>query len=168
MSLTPDSLSYQVVFDVSRQLPQLWWLSVIPVAVVAIYLRFFTPTRFTQSHQTLNKVLLGLTVLMGIVWAVPNWVAYHRLRTALERGHYRVVEGRVMNFVPQKELIKRLESFSVISPAETTRYEYARWLVTQGMNHNHGHIRNGSRVRIADVNGTIVRLEVAGEATRKD
>ena len=166
--MTPDSLSYQVVFEVSGQLPRLWWLSVIPTAVVAIYLRYATPTGFTRSHPTLKTVLLGLTVLMGVVWIVPNWVAHDHLRKALERGDYRVVEGTVMDFVPEKEWIKRPESFSVVSPAETTRYSYARSIVTQGLNKNHGNVGSGSQVRIADVNGTIARLEVAGEATRKN
>jgi hypothetical protein len=161
-----DSLSYRVVFDVSRQLPQDWWGFMLPLAMVAVLMRFGPRSRVNQS-LLFKGVFVGFAISLTIVIAVMTWTSYYAFRGSLEHGNYRVVEGTVAEFDPQKPMIKRPESFIVVSPAETTGYSYSRWIGTQGLNNSHGHIGNGVRVRIADVGGRIARLEVAKEPAPK-
>jgi hypothetical protein len=161
-----DSLTYRVVFDVSRQLPQDWWGFILPLVMVTVLMRFGPRNRVNQTLW-FKGVFVGFAIFLTIAIAVITWTSYFLFRGTLEHGDYRVVEGTVAEFVPEKPNTKQPESFIVVSPAETTVYSYSRWIGTGGLNNSHGHIRNGVRVRIADVRGRIARLEVANEPAPK-
>jgi hypothetical protein len=71
-----------------------------------------------------------------------------------------VVEGVVHDFVPMPFDGHPHESFEVAGHS----YEYSDFEVTQGFNNTQSHggpMRDGLRVRIADVGGRIARLEIA-------
>jgi hypothetical protein len=161
-----DSLSYRVVFDASRQLPQGWWGFVAPLAIATVLIRLGPRNRMNQS-RLFRGVFVGFAIVLATAIAALTWTTYYLVRQSLEHGNYRLVEGTVAEFNPEQSMIKRPESFIVVSPAESTRYSYSRAIGTQGLNNSHGHIRNGVRVRIADVDGKIARLEVAKQRAQE-
>ena len=160
----PDSLSYQVVFDVSRQLPQWWWSFLLPLAIVFVLMRFGRPNRMNQS-RLFKRIFVGFAVLLALLDVIFTWTQYVGQRKALEHGDVRVVEGVVNNFIPQRALYKYPEQFVVVTPTGRYKYQYYSSLGTGGLNQSHGHIRNGTRVRITDRYGVILRLEVARDAS---
>jgi hypothetical protein len=159
----PDSLSYQVVFDVSRQLPQDWWAFVIPLVIVTVLMRFGPRNRMNQN-RLFKRMFVGFAIFLTLVFVVGTWATGCRLRRALLNGDVRVVEGTVTDFVPQRALYKHSEQFVVVTPTGRYKYSYSSSLGTGGLNKSRGRIRNGVRVRIADRDGVILRLEIARDA----
>ena len=160
----PDSLSYHVVFDVSRQLPQWWWSFALPLAIVFVLMRFGKRNRMNQ-HRWFKRIFVGFAVLLALVDVISTWARYVGQRKALEQGNVRVVEGVVNDFIPQRVYFKYPEQFVVVAPTGRYKYQYYSSLGTGGLNQSHGHIRNGTRVRITDRYGVILRLEVARDAS---
>ena len=88
------------------------------------------------------------------------YAEYAGIRRALRDSTYVVVEGVVTEFVPGRTDGHPAESFVV----NGHRYEYSPYIVTSGFSQIQplgGPIHEGLLVRIADVDGTIARLEVA-------
>jgi hypothetical protein len=160
----PDSLSYQTVFDVSRQLPQWWWGFVFPLAIVFVLMRFGARNRMNQ-HRWFKRIFVGFAVLLALLDLIFTWTQYVGQRNALEHGDVRIVEGVVNDFIPQSVYFKYPEQFVVVTPAGRCKYHYYSSLGTGGLNNSHGHIRNGTRVRITDRYGVILRLEVARDVS---
>jgi hypothetical protein len=85
------------------------------------------------------------------------------MREAIRDGRYRIVEGTVTDFVPADAGDHHPEHFAVLTPGGRVEYFYSESTVTQGFNQSQNHggpIRDGLRVRIADVGGKIARLEI--------
>ena len=77
----------------------------------------------------------------------------------LEKGDVTLVEGRVVNFVPQDSTGHPIERFDVGSH----HYEVSRWILAPGYHTARwegGTIAPGMYVRISDVDGHIARAEV--------
>jgi hypothetical protein len=86
------------------------------------------------------------------------------LRDSLLNGKYTVVEGVVVDFVPMPYSGHAMEKLNV----DGHHYEYSDYNVVAGFNNTQSHggpIHQGLRVRIADVDGQIARLEIADEST---
>jgi hypothetical protein len=163
MDLAMDSVSYQLVFDVSRQGPQYWWLLGIPLVMVTVGVSAFR-NRWYTGNRAFIALWTGFAGLIGIVFALTIATQYFGLRSALASGQYKVVEGFVSNFSPASSGDHKPERFTVETPDSRVEYVYSWAVVTQGFNDTHPHggpIRDGLRVRIADVNGAIARLEIA-------
>src|SRR4051812_7475233 len=85
-----------------------------------------------------------------------------RVRYRLNHRAYVVVEGIVSDFVPGGGHDEEL--WHVRSGDEDHRYHYKASVVTAGYRQTQsqgGAIRNGVRVRVADIDGLIAQLEVA-------
>src|SRR5262249_37900900 len=102
-------------------------------------------------------------LVFGGLWTVSTFVGtyadYRNIRRALETGRFLTVEGPVTKFVPMPFEGHALESFEVSGH----RYSYSDYIVTAGFNNTRSHggpIREGLKVRIADVDGQIARLEI--------
>lgn len=89
-----------------------------------------------------------------------QWSERERLGRALETGAYTVVEGEVTGFERGDRGSHRDERFSVASGGRRYTYAYRSSSYEPGFHESHGPIREGLRVRIADVGGYIARLEV--------
>jgi hypothetical protein len=112
---------------------------------------------FRTWGPRIAAVFTGMAVLAGLV----EFSAHTGLRRALERGDYTVVEGTVSDFVRGDRGGHRDEQFSVRSGGRLHTYRYRSSVSRPGFHQSHGPIRAGLRVRIADVDGNIARLEVA-------
>jgi hypothetical protein len=92
------------------------------------------------------------------------YAQHARLRAALRGGGYTTVEGVVHDFVaPGDERLPRRQLL-VESGPEAHWYPYALSRLSPGYRRpspRGGGLRDGARVRIADVGGVIARLEVA-------
>jgi len=161
MSL-PDSLSFQVVFDVTRQVPQYWWLLIIPIVMIVIGLGVFRK-KPTSAHRVFIVFFLGFAIFLAVLQSILIGREYAGLRSALARGDFDRVEGVVTGYEAAEFAGKNPERFTVITPADIRQYAYSRSVVSQGFNGGpsyKGVLRDGMRVRIADVDGKIARLEV--------
>jgi hypothetical protein len=164
MMLAPDSLSYHVVFDISRRGPQSLWVLIIPFGM-AVY-NYALTREYNPRRRQVDEIMTGFIGLIGAIFTIGILGQYVELRVALARGNYQLVEGVVTDFVPGGD--HRSERFTVVIPrgqyVYQYRYEYSPSNITQGFNQTRpdgGPIREGLRVRIADVHGKIARLEIA-------
>ncbi len=162
----PDSLSYHVVFDISRRLPQDWWIFILPIGIVYVVARFSLRAQFNQ-HRLFKRIFVGFAIVLSLGFGWGTWGTGCRLRSALVNGDVRVIEGIVNDFIPQRWNYKYPEQFVVVTPTGRYKYSYFSAFRTGGLCSSHGYIRNGVRVRIADRDGIILRLEVARDASGK-
>jgi hypothetical protein len=166
-----DSVSYQVVFDISHRGPQYWWLLGIPLIMVTVGVSALrrpvgSPfrNRIVTGNRTFLLVYTGFAATVGIAAALSMATQYFALRSALAHGQYKVVEGVVTGFVPASGGDHHPEQFTVVTATGREEYSYSWAGVTQGFNESRPHggpMRDSLRVRIADVHGVIARLEIA-------
>jgi hypothetical protein len=156
-------MPFQVIFDVSRQFPQYWWLLIIPVVMVMVGLGVFKK-KPTSAHRVFIAFFLGFAVLLALLQSIVIAKEYSGLRSALTRGDFNQVEGVVTGFVPQHPGSNTPARFMVMTSTGPRAYLYSWSIVSQGFNGDPftaGVLREGMRVRIADVDGQIAKLEVA-------
>jgi hypothetical protein len=155
-----------VVFDIAVVGYRNWTFPAFGLIFVAIALAVLA---YRSWRPVPNRPLLGRLwpyayLALSVAWVALalglSYPSYQRLRGALESGRFTVVEGTVTNFVPMPPEGHRLEQFEVAGHS----YAYSDFVVTPGFNNTQSHggpIRDGLRVRIADVDGEIARLEIA-------
>lgn len=157
---------YDLVFEVGPFPRNLLWpllFGVVPFIVIGIVI-VRQPEQLANTRGPLATrpgrlfiaafpwgILLLFTVLMLSERA--------RLRAALRRQSYEVVEGRVTGYTPLGPSQRPPESWTV----NGHHYEISPHTITMGFNRP-GVVREGMQVRIAEVEGKIARLEVASLA----
>lgn len=154
-----DSLNYQTVYDATSAHTTLWlflWISMVVGTIVI--------TRKVRQNGLgtfeIGKIVFGACVLLALVSAVMLYD--YRMARALRSGRFTLVEGVVANFQPSNGHVE--ESWEVESKGQVHRFHYLDDNITPGFRktqYNGGPIRAGLRVRIADVDGHIARLEIA-------
>ncbi|MDB4948143.1 MAG: hypothetical protein JWM27_792 [Gemmatimonadetes bacterium] len=120
--------------------------------------------RYSARHvRTVGGMglVIGSIVALGVLWnAVDAW----RVRDHLRSGRFVRVEGTVSPFVAGDREGHKPETWTVQSRGRAFHYEYRR--VPGPDFHNPSRrVKDGIRVRIADVDGRIARLEVADRPT---
>jgi hypothetical protein len=149
-----------VVFDAAQAGFRAWWVFVPFLGVGLIGLRLSLMDRATPGLRIMGRIMLVAGVMLGAVAEVATYRDYRRLRDALLAGRFVWVEGVVTQFIPGAPDGHPGESFCVASHC----YSYSRGLVSPGFDHVSGQggpVSAGLQVRIADVDGTIARLEIA-------
>jgi len=163
-------VSYHSVFDASAVHYPVWrwvapWLlGLIAGVALAAFPRIYTG-RFRHTRVLGVAVGVGCSIaVIGIVMATSS--QQNRIVGALAEKRYEQVEGTVVNFRPGAADSHPPEEFDVGSH----HYRYAPAEDLYGFNQvagNHGPLRNGVRVRIADVDGIIARLEIADSTSSR-
>ena len=161
-----DSLTYHVIYDVRQAMPNAWWLPLIPLAIALGGFLFY---RHAHSFDSSHAGLFGLAVLfigsVGTLIAITGTIIpYLDMRHDVSRGHYRVVEGIVCEFVPGDSGDHRRESWAIQTATGSVGYTYSPAMLDAGYNRtapHGGRVANGLRVRVFDVDGRIARLEIA-------
>jgi len=158
-------IEYEVVFDVRsshfRYWPVVAVFALVPLALLACLVWAWRgPIRQRRGWPILLACLASGGVA-SVCWQAPLvlYRQYSTLRERLELGQYVAVEGIVTDFDPLPPGGNGLERFRVGSH----RYEYSDFTATVAFNRSRtkgGPIRSGLRVRIADVDGAIARLDV--------
>jgi hypothetical protein len=100
----------------------------------------------------------------AVLWGgYQNRVTRHdeaESRRRLDSGEYMLVEGVVTRYRPGNNRKGRGEEWVVASEEGPFRYHLRARVVEPEDRERIGRVREGSRVRIADVDGRIARLEV--------
>ena len=101
--------------------------------------------------------------VFGSLWiggGILNYSNFANLREAARNGSVEVAEGKVEQFVPRPPERHAQETFLV----NGQYFAYSDTDLTKGFNQTRSHggpIKEGLQVRIAHVNGSIVKLEIA-------
>ncbi len=159
-------MKYKVVFDVVQVGFKDWSFSAfglifIVIGVGMLIYRWKNPAKDSTFWTRISPY--AFTAFAFFWTATSFWATYsgyRHLRDALLNGKYTVVEGTVTDFVPMPYTGHAMEKFNV----NGYHYEYSDFVVVAGFNNTQSHggpIRQGLKVRIADVGGKIARLEIA-------
>lgn len=158
-------MTYHLVFDASAVHYPIWrWMApwLVAAAVGAILLRW--PGVYGPKRRRFMRLFGALLIAAGLGGAVWIWRASvgqrERVLAALRGGRYVAVEGVVQHFRPGAADSHPPEEFDVGG----RHYRYAPSELLYGFSQvagAGGPVREGLRVRIADVDGLIARLEIA-------
>jgi hypothetical protein len=162
----PDSLRYRLVYDAVQAGYTDWWFPAIGVAILVVGL--VGPHLRRKERRALGPWFAHLVAGFALCWVVgafwTTYGGYRSMRNALRSGRFTVVEGRVRNFQPSDPGDHGDERWEVESGGRVYRYAYVRSSLTPGFRKTSVHggpVHEGLRVRVADVDGCIARLEVA-------
>jgi hypothetical protein len=159
-------MEYRVVFDVVQAGYKDWTPGLVPLVMMGVgawmvrrYAR--VPMKGIGIFaRVFPLVFLGFATLLAVaVFGSALWT-YWSLRSAVLSGKVSRVEGVVSDFKPMPYGGHAMEHFCVGEAC----FEYSDFVLTGGFNNTSSHggpIREGVRVRVTHVDGTIVRLEVA-------
>ena len=158
-----DTLAYQVVYDATRASAPGWglvpWGVVAAVAGAAVLWRAVRGGGGSVAARAAGTTL----VIFGLGWAVVVggglWAQHALLGAALRGGRHTVVEGIVYDRPPSG----RGTSWVVESGARAHWYRYDASPFAVGYRRRgpgDGGLRDGARVRLADVGGRLARVEV--------
>jgi hypothetical protein len=157
---------YRVVFDVAAVGYRNWTFPAFGLIFVALALVVLAYRRWrpAPARPLLARVWPYAYLAFAVSWVALalglSYPRYRRVRAALDSGRFTLVEGVVTHFVPMPRQGHQMERFEVAGHS----YAYSDFVVTPGFNNTQSHggpIREGLRVRIADVDGEIARLEIA-------
>lgn len=151
---------YHVVYDALSAGYHTWWFGLAGLVFVAVGAAMWWRPGSFGKPEALRRGFGAFAAVFGALWSscvsVDLYREYSRVRDALRSGQFEAVEGEVTDFRPRGADGHPSESWTVGG----RRYEIEPAVVTSGFRQP-GVVRAGQRVRIADVDGTIARLEVA-------
>ena len=162
-------MGYQVYYDIQQVGYPGWWIFGVGAFFISVGMIFFLARNnrsfnsMFESSDLQSKVMPIVAVIFGMIGlgaGALNYSHFAELRNAARNGEHEVAEGRVKEFVPMPAGGKGDESFVV----NGQRFSYSEYDLTKGYNQTQnqgGPIREGLQVRIAHVNGEIIRLEIA-------
>ena len=159
-----DSLTYQLVYDASAIGLRDWWFPGLGMVAVVLGGILASTRQLRQRTHNIGVAMIGL----GVIWAMTTGSAIHGgyrdVRDALREGRYTLVTGTVRGFVPGDRGDKLEEQWCVVSAGREHCYGYSPSRLEPGYRRSQpygGAVREGTRVRVADVDGRIARLEIA-------
>ena len=162
MSTTEATVAYHLIYDAGAVGFHTWRWSMTGLIFVAVGA---APTIMVWRVRTSRARVFGRSFALVLMLGSACWTAstYHAFRTeyrtlvdALAMHRYQLVEGVVVDYTPEGLGGHPWESWSVAGH----HYTLSSSLVTSGFSEV-GRVRLGQQVRIADVNGSIARIEVA-------
>jgi len=160
---------YKVVFDARNSGLPGWESILVGLLFIAIF--YFGREWNRRLSPALRKAGLILAWLWTVVVTLSIVGETLRVRYRLNHGDYVLVEGVVSDFVSADWGGHRAEQWCVRSGDEDHCYKYSRPVITAGFRQTQeegGPIHSGVRVRIADEDGLIARLEVASDSAARD
>ena len=166
MQPAASPVAWAVAYDVGRLVLPGWRLAAVGVAVGVAGLALLRVTGRAARGGTARRALgtaLAIFGLFGAVVVGGGVFAQHaRLRAALRAGTFSVVEGTVFDRPPSAG--ERAGAWVVESGEQAHWYRYDRSPLSIGYRRagpGTGGLRDGARVRLADVGGRIARVEIA-------
>jgi hypothetical protein len=167
-----DTIRYRVAYDAESSGFQHWNFVAVCVAILIVLFTLVSLSHRDGSRIARVRPFLYLGIFFFAVGALPASRSAYRdfthLQKALRDGRYTVVEGRVSEFRPERSgsSTRLPETFKVRSDDHLYAYSYSSTDLKPGFNQTNrlaGPVRQMLRVRIADIDGRIARLEVAPE-----
>jgi hypothetical protein len=161
--------SYQLIYDarLEDQVPS-WSVVALPVFFGGIGLAVLVGTFVVRNREGLGSLrFFGAMMLAISLWGGhQNWVTRREdaaSRRGLDSGGYALVEGVVTRYRPGNGKGER-EEWTVQSGGLTYHYELRKGVVDREDGAALGPVREGSRVRILEVDGRMARLELATDS----
>lgn len=162
-----DSIAYRVVYDAADAGYPDWWIPAIGIGMCILF-AFRLVRRWKTAAPLAERLvnLLGIPfgAFLVVVFGGSTYSDHVWIRGRLASGRFLQVEGEVSNYSPGDWGDHRAESWEIVSGGKVHRYKYVRSVLSPGFRKaavHGGPIRPGLRVRIADVDGYIARLEIA-------
>jgi hypothetical protein len=160
--------SHRLIYDagLEEQIP--FWPSMLVAVIFGLLgLAVLVGTFVARDKAGIGGVRwLGAVILAASLWGgYQNRVTMREdaaSRRGLDSGGYALVEGVVVKYSPGNRK-GRHEEWIVESVGGPYRYHLPTRVVERESGEKLGPVREGSRVRILDVDGRIARLELARE-----
>ena len=163
-----ESAAFEVIYDAARLRFPAWPVASIGLAVAAAGVGLGAYLRRRANPSTIARTFVSSAIIFGVSWAVlvggGLYAQHEQLRRALEEGSYVRVEGLVYDRPPVANKDVEGPSWVVEAANQVAHwYRYDRSLLAVGYTRSGpgaGGIKNGARVRIADIGGRIARVEI--------
>jgi hypothetical protein len=160
-------VAYEVVYDAARLAFPAWPVAAVGLAVAAAGAGLGAYFRRRGVASAPARMAVSSAVIFGASWALlvggGLYAQHGQLRRALQEGSFVRIEGQVYDRPPGAARDAEGASWVVEAGQIAHWYRYDRSPLSVGYRRpapGTGGIRDGSRVRIADIGGRIARLEV--------
>jgi len=161
-----SAVAYRVIYDAARDPFPAWPVAAVGLAVAIVGVGLGAYVRRRSVKSAAASTLVTSLVIFGVSWSLlvggGLYAQHGQLRSALRDGSFVRVEGVVYDS-PAGGNDADGRSWVVESGGRAFWYRYDRSPLAVGYHRSapgSGGLRNGARVRIADVGGRIARLEV--------
>ena len=161
------SIEYQVIYDAARMPFPAWPVALVGLAVAALGVGLGSYFRRRGVTSAAARMVVTSAIIFGVSWALlvggGLYAQHGQLRSALAEGSFVRVEGVVYDKPPGAADGANVGSWVVEAGSKAHWYRYDRSPLSIGYRRRApgtGGLRDGARVRIADVGGHIARIEV--------
>ena len=161
------SAAYQVIYDAAQVRFPAWPVASLGLIVAAFGIGLGAYFRHRAIGSPAARIVVTSAIIFGVSWALlvggGLYAQHGQLRSALAEGSVVRVEGVVYDSPPGPADQANDRSWVVESGTTAHWYRYDRSPLAVGYRRTGpgtGGLRDGARVRIADVGGRIARLEV--------
>ena len=161
------SATYQVIYDAGAVRFPAWPIASVGLLVAAIRIGVGAYLRHRALTSAIARTAVTSAIIFGVSWALlvggGLYAQHGQLRSALEEGSVVHVEGIVYDSPPGAARDADGKSWVVESGTTAHWYRYDSSPLAVGYRRaapGTGGLRDGARVRIADVGGRIARVEV--------
>ena len=159
--------AYDVIYDATRiRFPALS-IALVGLAIAAVGVGLGAYFRSRGVKSTAAQTLVTSAIIFGVSWTLlvggGLYAQHSQLQRALREGSFVRVEGIVYDQPPGGAKDVEGPSWVVDAGGTAHWYRYDRSPLAVGYRRSApgtGGLRNGARVRIADIGGRIARLEV--------
>lgn len=164
------AMVFETVFDISKSGINNWQMLLIPLLLTVLGALLVFAPNFMQkilsdgvqgkARHIFSYFYFGFALFMTILWIWSVGSEYYKSITAFGSGKYKIVEGRVTDFVPMPYEGHADERFRV----NGVPFSYSDYSITCGFNNSASHggpISEGLYVRISYVGNIILKLEIA-------
>ena len=163
-----ETVAYEVIYDAARLRFPAWPVASVGLAVAALGVGLGAYLRRRAVTSAVARTVVSSAIIFGVSWALlvggGLYAQHDQLRQALREGSYVRVEGLVYDRPPGASKDVEGPSWVVEAANQVAHwYRYDGSPLVVGYRRNGpgtGGIKDGSRVRIADIGGRIARLEV--------
>lgn len=157
----------QVLYDASRSAFPAWPVAAVGLIVAAAGVGLGAYFRSRGIRSSVSQTVVTSAIIFGVSWSLlvgGGLFAQHgQLRRELREGSFVRVEGVVYDTPPGASKDASGGSWVVESGTTAHWYHYDRSPLAVGYRRSGpgtGGLRDGARVRIADIGGRIARLEI--------
>ena len=163
----PLTLAYDVIYDASQVRLPSWPIALVGLAVAAIGVGLGAYFRQRKVSSPVAQTVVTSAIIFGVSWALlvggGLYAQHGQLVRALREGSFVHVEGIVYDRPPEGSKDATDASWVVEAGTKAHWYRYDRSPLSVGYRRSApgtGGLRDGARVRIADIGGRIARIEV--------
>jgi hypothetical protein len=157
----------QVLYDASRAAFPAWPVAAVGLIVAAAGVGLGAYLRRRAIASSVAQTVVTSAIIFGVSWSLlvggGLYAQHGQLRRALREGSFVRVEGVVYDSPPGAAKDTDGRSWVVESGKTAHWYRYDRSPLAVGFiraGPNTGGLRDGARVRIADIGGRIARIEL--------